>query len=532
MYKVIIADDEPKVCQLIKNLIQWESLNLEHIATAQDGICALELIKEHSPDIVITDIRMPGYDGIELIKHAKEVNPDIDFIIISGYQHFDYAHNAIKYGVKDYLLKPLNKNEINATLYKMTEKYSERHRKEMHYLEDVKRLKSNLLQSIYDGACKAFSNGQTLLELNKEYGTAFEAGYYQAIIIKPDFEYQSNRHEMLKMLLNKLLEIIVQHLKDKCVEVQSLLLEDRIFTIVNYKEENKKAFRKALNSIIDEGHLLRDIFKNLMLTIGLGNVQMEHEGLLQSTMEAKRAIQDRIVMGAGKICQYNSELHSDSIESLITFERRRKLIGFIEAFDNVQIKTWIDEIEIDVIKINNKPGRLVLDTINEILEVILFALKNHANVKVIDKGVIDGLYESLQMQSNIHGVFDIANRYINKMLQQIIDSRKVESKRPIKEAQKYINEHYASPITLEEVSAIVGFNATYFSTLFKKETSMNFLEYVTTVRIKAAKQLLVDSKKNILEISHEVGYNDFKHFTKQFKKVTSLTPSEYRKLYY
>lgn len=102
MYKVIIADDEPKVSQLIKNLIDWEALNLEHAATAHDGYEALELIKKHNPDIVITDVRMPGYDGIELIKNAKEFNQDIDFIVVSGYQHFDYAYNAIKYGVNSY----------------------------------------------------------------------------------------------------------------------------------------------------------------------------------------------------------------------------------------------------------------------------------------------------------------------------------------------------------------------------------------------------------------------------------------------
>jgi two-component system, response regulator YesN len=136
------------------------------------------------------------------------------------------------------------------------------------------------------------------------------------------------------------------------------------------------------------------------------------------------------------------------------------------------------------------------------------------------------------MQNNGRAVFDVTNKYIGKMLQQISDDRKNESNRPIKEAQKYINEHYSSNVNLEEVSAVIGFNATYFSTLFKKETGMNFLEYVTIVRIKAAKQMLSDSKRSILDISHEVGYNDFKHFTKQFKKVTSLTPSEYRKLYY
>ena len=98
------------------------------MATANDGISALALIEELHPDIVITDIRMPGYDGIELIEKAKALNPRIDFIIISGYRHFNYAQKAIRFGVEDYLLKPLKALEINQTLRKMTEKYKERDR--------------------------------------------------------------------------------------------------------------------------------------------------------------------------------------------------------------------------------------------------------------------------------------------------------------------------------------------------------------------------------------------------------------------
>lgn len=537
MYSVIIADDEPKVCQLIKNLIEWESLKLLHVATAHDGITALELIKKHRPDIVITDIRMPGYDGIELIKHTKEINPNIDFIIISGYQHFDYAHNAIKYGVKDYLLKPLHKNEINATLTKMIEKYkemdSEKSRQEIVQLADIKRQKNEFLERIYLSATIMPMKEMQLSKINQEYNINFVEGYYQGLIIKPDFEYQSSNQEVMKMLLGKISKIADENLKHTCSEMLLLVLEDRVYIIVNYKTENKKMIRKALNNIIDEGHLLRDILKNLMITVSLGNVQTSLENIGQSTYESKEALVDRIVSGCGKINQYSPELHTEkSAESIISFEKRKKLIDLIEVFDVAEIKKWIDEVEMNMMKKPNISGQFVIDTLNEITEIVLFGLKNHANVRTINKSEIVEFQGTLQMQNNVQAVFDVTNKWVGKMLEKIAADRKSESNRPIKEAQKYINEHYASPVNLEEVSAFVGFNATYFSTLFKKETGVNFLEYVTIVRIKAAKQLLADSKKSISDICCDVGYNDFKHFTKQFKKVTSLSPSEYRKLYY
>jgi two-component system, response regulator YesN len=537
MYRVIIADDEPKVSQLIRNLIEWDNLNLEHVATAHDGISALELIKKHRPDIVITDIRMPGYDGIELIKNTKEINPNIDFIIISGYQHFDYAHNAIKYGVKDYLLKPLNKNEINATLSKMIERYKEmdceKSRQETHQLEDAKRRKSEFLESIYLNSKILHNRELDLSKINQMYNVKFIEGNYQGLIIKPDFEYHANNQEVMKMLLGKISKITYENLKDICSEILLLVLEDRIYTIINYKNENKKVVRKALNNIIDECHLFRDIVENLMVTIGLGSVQTSLERIERSTQEAKEALGDRIITGCGKISQYTPELHMEkSVESIISFERRKKLIDLIEIFDDKEIKKWIDEVEMNITKLSDLSGQFVLDTQNEIIEIILYGLKNHANIKTNSKSLIIELNETLQMQTNVQAVFKVTNKWVSETLRKITDDRKSESNRPIKEAQKYINEHYASAVSLEEVSAFVGFNATYFSTLFKKETGTNFLEYVTIARIKAAKQLLSDSKKSILDICCEVGYNDFKHFTKQFKKVTSLSPSEYRKLYY
>ena len=119
--KVLIADDEIKVCRLIQHLVDWDALEMDIIGFANDGKTAYENICEKKPDIVITDIRMPIYDGLELIRRAKETNPEINFIVISGYSQFEYAQQAIKYGVKDYLLKPLKKRELENSLIEIKE---------------------------------------------------------------------------------------------------------------------------------------------------------------------------------------------------------------------------------------------------------------------------------------------------------------------------------------------------------------------------------------------------------------------------
>lgn len=529
MYKVLIADDEPKVSQLIKNLIQWEPLKLELVATAHDGITALEEIKRYRPDIVITDIRMPGYDGIELIRYAKEVNPNIDFIIVSGYQHFDYAHNAIKYGVKDYLLKPLNKNEINAALAKMIERYkeveTEKFRKEQQNQEELKRKRRELLEQLYEGKAPS--------ENAAEIFGGREGASYQALVLKPDFEYPAGNPEAMAMLLGKLSKIAEQSLREPCTEFGQLTLGDRVFVVAGYLPENKKSFRKALNHIIDECHLFRDIFPNLLLTIGAGGVREQIADISLSAAEAKEALLDRLIAGGGKICPYSAERHASKPSiPFITLEDRKKLIELVEASDIAQIHGWIRSLRERMVSAPGLTGRLALETLQEMKEMLFFALKNHVGIEAADSNADMEFQRVLDMQNNLVNAFAVLDEYATQALERIVELRKSENNRPVKEVQRYISKHYAAAISLEEVSSMAGFNATYFSTLFKKETGMNFLEYVTSVRIGAAKKLLGDTQRSIMEISHEVGYNDFKHFTKQFKKVTNLSPSEYRKLYY
>ncbi|MFQ6840880.1 MAG: response regulator, partial [Agathobaculum sp.] len=125
MLKVVLADDENKVILLMRKLIDWEALGYEVVGTANDGLHALELVQTQQPHLLITDIRMPGCDGIELIRRAKEMQPRLHFIVISGYRQFEYAQSALKYGVEDYLLKPLKQEELSSILLRIKDKLGE-----------------------------------------------------------------------------------------------------------------------------------------------------------------------------------------------------------------------------------------------------------------------------------------------------------------------------------------------------------------------------------------------------------------------
>lgn len=152
MLRVVLADDENKVILLMQKLIDWESLGYEIVGTANDGLRALELVGEKQPHLLITDIRMPGYSGIELIRRAKELQPNLHFIVISGYRKFEYAQTALKYGVEDYLLKPIKQDELTGILLRLKEKLGEEATLEFRLKKSGERQQELLMESLAEAA--------------------------------------------------------------------------------------------------------------------------------------------------------------------------------------------------------------------------------------------------------------------------------------------------------------------------------------------------------------------------------------------
>lgn len=195
MIRVLVADE--KVCQLICKLIHWEELEMKLVGTASNGIGSLQMIEAEHPDLVLTDIRMPGYDGMELLKRARIQNPDMEFIIISGYSHFEYAQTAIRYGVSDYILKPVNEEALNATLQKVRQRYMEHQVLTEKNLEQKKqqvldqaRVRETLWMDLEYARIP-----RNMEALNEKYWYHFQEGKFRTFLIQADVKNNENLSE-------------------------------------------------------------------------------------------------------------------------------------------------------------------------------------------------------------------------------------------------------------------------------------------------------------------------------------------------
>ncbi len=537
MIKVLIADDEEKVCTLIYKLINWKDFDMEVVATAYNGIDALERIEELKPDLVITDIRMPGYDGIELIAKAKEINDAIEFIIISGYRHFEYAQSAIRYGVSDYLLKPIKKEELTATLERIrlhcrsrAEQLTAQEQLRLRIKDDTGKQREQLLVDFLSDSGEAKTS---IEDLNQRYCFKFVKGIFQLAAIKIDCPYENYNAESIQVLYEKIGKILDSNIRDSCYEMEIYCKDTVVYVLLNYPLENRLFLRRLLKGLMAELSVQQTVFDKVFFTLCVGRQTEELSKLPQCLHSIQDTVLQRLVDGTGKMIDEApaAEEFIPMKQEFLLGDFRRGMSQAVELLDLQAAVAVIDALE-SVVPMNEKTeGSSIYKLVLAAGEMFMILIKNaQYNVEIPLES-----YEEFKIRLSLcrdgKQLFESLNLLVATQIDFIVQQKRQADNRPIRIAKEYIQRNYMKPIGLEEISEMLGFNLSYFSALFKKETGKNFLEYLTEVRISNAKELLRETNLSITEICNKVGYLDQKHFIATFKKYAGIKPGEFRKLY-
>lgn len=535
MLKVLIADDEEKICQLILKLIDWELLGLEVFRTVSNGLDAIMAVEEGRPEIVITDIRMPGIDGMELIKRVKEVSPMTEVIIISGYRHFEYAQTAIRYGVRNYLLKPIRKDELNETLRKIRDHYREKNeqlnfeeRVRLALKNDAGRLRSGFIsQLVYN---TPDTNKYTTPEdVNSHYHFHFSWGIFQVMGIK--FDQIGHDDGNLTFLADKATDLTAQLLESHCFDCELYVECTNIYILVNYSQEEQKDVRKAARGLLDGLKQLESILKGMKVTLGLGKAVGSVNEIRESFEDARLMLQQRIVSGTGRVIEdmgRGTAVFTDS-EAFLRFQKA--LERAIEGLNVMEVRSVVYGLRDTVAATPGMSGHEILHICGEVCRSYLHYMKTKQITVENEKSFLEIFYKNVDDCPDADKVFSHLSGTLCTSFKHAAEAKRAEDNKPIRMAKEYIQENYMRQVTLEDVSALVGFAPGYLSTLFKKETGMPFLEFIQTVRMDAAKKLLTSTDHSMRMVCEEVGYLDVKYFTKCFIKYTGLKPGEYRKIY-
>ena len=528
MVKVVIADDEERICQLIKALIDWEQMGLELAGFAHNGLEAGALVEKLRPDILITDIRMPGVSGLDLIQRVKEKNSDLEIIVISGYAHFDYAQQAIKYGVGDYLLKPISKAELAATLEKLKQRICRRREDEQNKEElrrqaekDVCRMRIRLLQDLLERPNLPLS----MQILKDTYYLQVCPGVFQAFWLKMDCAPDSLSDSAALTLMEKAQNVLERGLREKCFEMVSATKEFSCIGIMNYEHSRRDEIRKILKDCLNQMELQRGLFSPVSFSMSAGSAFEEPELLQESVREASVLIQDRIVKGTGRLLERRGTFYA-MIENNVLEKYLREIANAVESLSTEQLDTAVNHLMDEVRRVKDVRGQAIFELVDSAADIFSVRTQMPERAERLGK-----FRRQCAQCSSTEELFGCLSTFQNEYIEECRVRRENDAVRPVRKAKQYIQNHYSEPITLEEVSEVVGLSSAYFSVLFKKTEGEGFAKYLINVRMEQAKILLRESNISVADICRRVGYNDLKHFTHTFEKAVGVKPATYRKLY-
>ncbi len=538
MYSVFAVDDEPIVLEGIRSKIDWEGSGFTFAGEATDGEIALSMIHEIKPDILITDIKMPFMDGLQLAEAIKRTQPWIKIIILSGHDEFDYAKKAISIGIEDYLLKPFTPDELLTSLNKTAAQID----KERKQLSDISRLREELKSSetlikkeFLNNLVHGSEEMSTVIQKSSELGLNLISRYYKVLISRIDSRTgNTNTQQEACSLLNSYSTAINEAVS--FFHHSNLLV--CIFKGSTQEELDDNTFRAAETI----AHIATKNEDCIVFT-AIGKT-VEHLSQLKTSYEDAKAILEKNASSAtsAKDAAPNRIISSDDISGDDTADGSASASS--EYLDITENDPLVDRlkyagkndisaiIEESMTLIRNNPGQFKVFA-SYILVDLIFAVS-----KLIEKlgGDMKQLNpEILQRKFIDDAVQDEQN--FTKILEQVLNfaleyrDSKMTGKYGdvILKAKKFIEENYADQnTTLTSVAEAVCLSPNHFSAIFSQECKTTFIEYLTNVRMENAKRLMRETDMKGYDIAYECGFSDPHYFSYIFKKNTGLSPREYK----
>lgn len=543
MLKIFLAEDEVVVRETIKRMIPWEEFGFELVGEAADGEMALPLLLRQQPDLLITDIKMPFMDGLTLARLAKKEIPGLKVVILSGYDDFNYAKQAIGIGVEDYLLKPITKNALIERLSEIRSRYEhEKIQKEYYekFQREMQAYEKNSSRDFFEALVGGSMDMMEVYKRAEKLGLDIVAEAYNVLIFTmncdEDFsgqrdEYSSWEAESLELLENFFAGHSSAMLFRSNIFSYGVLLKGQRETI----EENTRVCVDEIRKILSRQDGRREWF----LAVGQSVERLSQ--IQKSYHTASRAFSQRY-------------LYDENILYYDEMETMEHPGGQAETEDNAYLqKVDVNALNPAILQkflsngLQEETENFVKDYFyaigQEPMESLVFRNYVILNVRFSVISFIKGLgCDTNEMESaDTEEVLaesgknmESAIAYAKKMISQAIEIRDQNSgnknRSILKTAVDFIDSHYMDEeISLNTVANVANVSSNHFSALFSQNMGQTFIEYLTTLRMNKAKELLRCTGMRSSEIAGEIGYKDAHYFSYLFKKTQGMTPSDYRK---
>lgn len=501
---------------------------------ASDGEEGKILIEKYRPDILITDIRMPGTDGLKMISEVKALIPDCKIIVLTGYRDFDYVQEALKLGVFDFVLKPSKIEELTTIIHRAVEEL----KKLKNRAEEFNKLKKLFEQNIpilrekflYDLMYEIYPNTEEILPRAELLGVKIESFFLLVVEIDTDENKKLSQYEK-NLYLFGIVNTFMDVFSDS-FSVIDVPLKDRGVAFILQGGNEKE---KLHNLISDKCNYLQELLINCFGFTVTVAVSSEGRGIMQlpeKFRECIEALERKFYIGNGTVIFYNDMSGFLKFEDYSVLEEYQKLLlDGIKTGNEAIVMKRIEDIK----KYINSLDHLNMEYLKNFYWGIITYINNirlsvamASNESKVESINIISLHNMISKSENINELNDLLKEVSLSITAKINNYNNKSIKLILRNALEYIHQHYSEQLTLNDVAEHVYVSPSYLSRMFKKELGKNFVDYLNGLRIEKAKELLMDPKYKTYEVAEIVGIPDAHYFSRLFKKYEGLSPTEYR----
>lgn len=525
-YTVLLVDDEEEVMEVIDKKINWEELGFSVIGHANNGVKALEMVEEFQPDVVVTDIKMPYMDGMELSTHIKAEFPATKILILTGFDAFEYAKEAVHLEIDEYILKPVNSVELTEIFsrlkIKLDREISEKRNVEIlqqYYLESLPLLQADFYSSLIEGQIREDEISKYL----SDYQLSFPGPYFCCLVIhtsssqtpkdmKPMYLSASVRKQAKERLAEKWQAKCFSYLGNTIL-IPQLKNENEISELTDECDRFCKYARRIIGAVV---------------TVGIGQVCGNILELPHSYNSAREAVSYRVIYGASKAINMKEIVPKETGKSGAANEAELSHLFKMICLNSAEDVTKAVDQYLNHIAFPDKSLQQHRIDMMELISAIYRFTMNHDIA-------MEGLGEDIRiLYSNILDMEpdELRSWLVDSCLalrEKLISVRNKSTKSFVAKAKEYVDNNYADEdLSLDSVCEYLGVSNSYFSTIFKKETGNSFISYLTDYRMDRASCLLIETNEKSYIIAQNVGYTDPNYFSYVFKRRFGVSPSKYR----
>lgn len=545
MYRLLLVDDEEDVREGVIQEIDWEKIGYEVVGKAENGKEALELVEKLVPDVVVTDIKMPFMDGLQLSEAIRTQFSTIKIIILTGFDEFEYAQKAVKLNINEYVLKPFSSQELIDSLMKVKAQIdaevAEKENIELlrdHYRKSLPVLREVFLTSLISRKLTR----EEIIEKSRNYGLRVVGKGYAVAVISIDYPASENDVERSGDSQAILTEyepdqkeidlFAVKHIADEFFTKHdhgiTFIHNDHIVLLTVSEASDRQSVMNSTLPILEEiRHASEKYFKHT-ITIGLGTHRTQVTNIIYSYEDAVLALDYRWILGNNRV------ICIDDVE-----ERCGEKVRFDELKEHALIRcikvgtiAELNDLVEDLFKGFADSNVSIKDYQIYVLEMVTTILKAakslHLDIdQVFGKNFM--LFDQIQRFNNLAEVKAWIVMICTRIMNSIVAGRQNAYQKLVNQAIDYTKQHFhESDISINKVCHLLHISSGYFSSIFKKETKTTFVNFLMQIRMEAAKEYLLTTDFKAFEIAEKVGFTDANYFSFCFRKHVGVSPKEFR----